>query len=66
MYYSITGDDIAQQFFYLDAETGVITLKRLLTDDTSLQYNVSPSLQYNVSPSLQYNVSPSLQYIVSN
>ena len=41
LYYYITGDDIAQQFFYLDADTGVITLKRLLMDDTSLQYNVS-------------------------
>ena len=41
LYYSIVGDDIAQQFFYMDTDTGVITLKRLLTDDTSLQYNVS-------------------------
>ena len=39
--YSIIGDDIARQFFYLNADTGLLTLKRLLSEDTSSQYNVS-------------------------
>ena len=38
--YTIVGDDIAQQFFYLNADTGLLTLKRLLTEDDSTQYNV--------------------------
>lgn len=39
--YSIVGDDIAKQFFYIDADMGLITVKRLLTEDDQTQYNVS-------------------------
>lgn len=39
--YSITGDDVAQQFFYINADTGAITLKQLLSQDTTSKYTVS-------------------------
>jgi hypothetical protein len=38
--YAITGDDIARQFFYMNPDSGMITVKRLLTQDTTTQYNV--------------------------
>ena len=38
--YSIVGDDIAQQLFYINPTTGVVTLKKLLTEDGRSQYNV--------------------------
>lgn len=40
MIYSIVGDDLAKQFFYVNPTTGVITLKKLLTEDNHLEYNV--------------------------
>ncbi len=39
--YNIIGDDVAKQFFYLNADTGLLTLKRLLSEDDTAQYNVS-------------------------
>ena len=41
IWYTLTGDSVAQQFFYINPNTGVITLKRLLTESDSSQYNVS-------------------------
>lgn len=38
--YSISGDGVAPQFFYIDPDTGVISLKKLLTLDSSSQYTV--------------------------
>ena len=38
--FSITGDSVAQEFFYINPVTGVITLKKLLTTDTRSQYTV--------------------------
>jgi len=38
--YSIYGDDIAQQYFYINPDIGLITLKRLLTEGEESQYNV--------------------------
>ena len=38
--YSITGDDVAMQYFYMNPDTGVVTLNKLLTDGTDRRYNV--------------------------
>ena len=38
--YAITGEDSAPQFFYIDPDTGIITVKRLLSEGDSRQYNV--------------------------
>ena len=40
MRYSLLGDAVAMEFFYIDPGTGNITLKRLLTEDSSPRYNI--------------------------
>ena len=42
--YSITGDDIAVNLFYVDPDTGVISLKSSIEDDTNTRYLVSTSV----------------------
>ena len=41
--YTIEGDDVATQFFYMNPTSGIITLKTLLKSDNlaHTQYNVS-------------------------
>ncbi len=41
MYYSLIGDDKAQDFFYVDPTTGAVSLKKAINQDTSTQYDVS-------------------------
>jgi len=53
--YSITGDALAQQYFYINPTTGVVTLKKLLTEDDSPEYNVRHSLYQ--SRHLWYNMT---------
>lgn len=51
--YSIVGDDTAMRFFYIDADTGVISLKSSIVDDTSTRYMVCVPLScLNISLSL--------------
>ncbi len=39
--YSITGEASAPQFFYVDPDTGIITVKKLLSEGDTSQYTVS-------------------------
>ena len=41
MLYSIVGDAKARQFFYINPDTGAVTIKRLLSEDKDAEYNVS-------------------------
>ena len=40
MKYSVIGDETAIEFFYIDADSGIITLRKLFTEGTQEQYNV--------------------------
>ena len=44
IYYSLLGDALAAQFFYIDEESGIVSLKRLLTEGVQSQYNLRVSL----------------------
>ena len=39
--YSIIGENPAPEYFYIDPDAGLITVKRLLTEGETSQYNVS-------------------------
>ncbi|KAK3089813.1 hypothetical protein FSP39_006721 [Pinctada imbricata] len=41
VHYSITGDDFALQFFYINPDTGVISLRRLLTSTNIARFTIS-------------------------
>lgn len=41
MRYSIVTDDISKQYFYINPDTGVISLRRVLTDNNIGRFSVS-------------------------
>lgn len=41
MWYSITGDEAALEFFAIDLETGVVVLRKSLVDVPTTRYTVS-------------------------
>jgi protocadherin Fat 4 len=40
LYYSLIGDEVSQKYFYVDPMTGIVSLKKTITDDTNLQYEL--------------------------
>ena len=40
VYYSLTADEKAMEYFYIDPDTGVISLKKTIADDNSPRYQV--------------------------
>ena len=40
VYYRIVGNEKAQEFFYIDPRTGVVSLKKSIANDNTARYQV--------------------------